>query len=87
MKFQVCLEELSKHAGLLDTVKRVALTEVPGTKPWLIGAKKPVSDGLKSTGKLVSSAKSGVRTAVRSQGPGSQRVYDVSEQARKMGII
>lgn len=91
MKFEVCLQELQKSAGLLDKIKDVALTEVAGTKPWLIGRPKPLTDGLKTTGKLVAGARpaaqSGVRTAVRSAGAGGQRVYDVSEQARKMGLI
>lgn len=81
MKFVNCLEELTKHAGLMDAVKRVAMTEVPGTKPWFIGAKKPVSDGLKS----------GVSGMRRSVGAASTRrtaggAYDVSEMAKKMGI-
>jgi hypothetical protein len=89
MKFQVCLQELSKTSGLFDTIKDVALTEVANTKPWIIGRKKPLTAGLKETGKLIAGARpaaqSGVRTAVRSAGSGA-RVYDVSEQARKMGI-
>jgi len=90
MKFQACLDALlNKEAGLLEKIKDVALTEVAGTKPWLIGrnAKAPVSEGLRGAARKASGT-SGVRTAVRgSAGPGSQRVYDVSEQARKMGIV
>lgn len=81
MKFEACLDELSKTAGLLDTVKRVALTEVPGTKPWFIGGKKPVTDSLKSG---VSSTRPAVgATKTRRTANGA---YDVSEMARKMGI-
>lgn len=101
-KFQACLGELSKTAGLLSDIKDLALTEVAGTKPWVIGRPKPLSDSLKSTGKLIAGAKgppvhgiggaaqSGVRKAVRGASTGvsagGQRVYDVSEMARKMGI-
>jgi hypothetical protein len=97
MKFQVCLQELSKSAGLLDTIKDVALTEVANTKPWIIGRKKPLTSGLKETGQLIAGARgpsvhgisgaaqSGVRKAVRGAGGGGG-VYDVSEMARKMGI-
>jgi hypothetical protein len=81
MKFQACLDALSKHAGLMDAVKRVALTEVPGTKPWLIGGKKPLTDSLKS----------GVSGMRRAAAPLSSRrtasgAYDVSAMAAKMGI-
>lgn len=90
MKFEFCLHALAKHAGILDKIKDVALTEVAGTKPWVIGRPKPLTDGLKNTGRLISGARpaaqSGVRTAVRGAGSGA-RVYDVSEQARKMGIV
>jgi hypothetical protein len=102
-KFSSCLEELSKTAGLLDRVKDLALTEVAGTKPWVIGRKAPLSDSLKNTGKLIAGARgpsvhgisgaaqSGVRKAVRGASTGAaaggQRVYDVSAEARKMGLI
>lgn len=84
MKFRVCLDTLlSKEAGLLDKIKDVALTEVAGTKPWLIGRKAPVSDSLRAAGKAATrpAATSGVRRAV-----GGQRVYDVSALADQMGI-
>lgn len=89
MKFEFCLNAIAKYAGILDRIKDVALTEVAGTKPWVIGRKAPLSDSLKTTGKLVASARgpaqSGVRKAVRGTGGGGG-VYDVSEMARKMGI-
>ena len=91
MKFNSCLETLIKHAGILDKIKDVALTEVAGTKPWLIGrnAKAPVSSAFKATGSMAGkiptgSAASGVRRAVR--GPGAGGAYDVSDMAKKMGI-
>ena len=78
MKFIACLDALEKSAGLLDAAKRVALTEVPGTKPWFIGAKKPVSDGLKNV----------ARPATRPSGTRrlASGAYDVSDLAAKMGI-
>jgi hypothetical protein len=95
-KFEACMDELQKTAGLMDKIKDIALTEVAGTKPWVIGRQKPLTDGLKNTGQIIAgargpavhgisgAAKSGVRRAV---GGGGQRVYDVSEQARKMGLV
>lgn len=80
MKFGYCLEELEKTAGLGEKLKNLALTEVPGTKPWLIGGKKPVTDGLRA-------AKSGVSgtrpAATRRLASGA---YDVSDLAKKMGL-
>lgn len=78
MKFNSCLDEITKHAGLGDAIKRVALAEIPGTKPWFIGGKKPVTDGLRS-------GVSGVRKAVSSKRM-ANGAYDVSEMAQKMGI-
>jgi hypothetical protein len=85
MKFAACLDELSKHAGLLDAAKKVALTEIPGTKTWFLGGKKPVTDSLKS-------GVSGTRRAAGAAGPTSTRrtasgAYDVSEMAKKMGLV
>lgn len=81
MKFTSCLAEIEKTAGFGDAVKRLALTEVPGTKPWFIGAKKPASDSLKRA----RPGMSGTRTAVRG-GPGGAKTYDVSALAEQMGI-
>jgi hypothetical protein len=80
MKFVSCLEALEKTAGLGETLKRVALTEVPGTKPWFIGAKKPVSDGLKAAKPGVSGTRP---AATRRLASGA---YDVSDLAKKMGL-
>lgn len=83
MKFQVCLDYLEKHAGFIDAVKRVALTEVPGTKPWVIGkAKAPVSDSLRST--RVARPTASPRSVTRRTSGGA---YDVSDMARKMGLV
>jgi len=80
MKFTNCLEELTKTAGLGDAIKRIATTEIPGTKTWFIGAKKPVSDSLKSSGRTI--GKVGPTSTKRT----ANGAYDVSEMARKMGI-
>lgn len=80
MKFVHCLEELSKTAGLMDSVKRIALTEVPGTKPWFIGGKKPLTDGLRAA----KSGVSGTRPAATKRLAGG--AYDVSHMAREMGL-
>lgn len=80
-KFASCLSELEKSAGLGDAIKRIALTEVPGTKPWFIGGKKPLTDGLKSgAGKTI--GKLGPTSTKRT----ANGAYDVSEMAKKMGI-
>lgn len=84
MNFNTCLEELIKQAGLLDTVKEIATTPIAGTKPWFIGrSPKPLTDSLKS-------GVSGVRKAVTA--PSSSRrlangAYDVSDMAKKMGLV
>ena len=92
--FNRCFDALEKSAGFMEGLKDLALTEVAGTKPWVIGRKKPLTDTLKATGKLVAgargpavhgvggAAKSGVRRAVG----GGPRVYDVSALANQMGI-
>jgi hypothetical protein len=80
MKFEYCLEALEKHAGLGDSLKRLALTEIPGTKPWVIQpAKATASAGF---GKATRSM-SGVRPATKRLASGA---YDVSHMARQMGL-
>lgn len=84
MNFNICLEEIIKQAGLLDSVKEIATAPIAGTKPWFIGrAQKPLTDSLKS-------GVSGVRKAVTA--PGSTKrlangAYDVSDMAKKMGLV
>lgn len=74
-----------KHGGLMDTLKRVALTEVPNTKPWVLGnVEKATANATK--GSIRPGAMSGVHRiggATKQVGNG---VYDVSSMARKMGI-
>jgi hypothetical protein len=77
-------DELEKGAGLGDTLKRLALTEIPGTKPWLIepAQKAMAHTARKSTGVgrvLTTSA----RRASQAVGGG---VYDLSSMASKMGL-
>jgi len=84
MNFDIALEEIEKHAGLLDAIKGVALKEIPGTKPWFIGAKAPVSNSLRTSGKLMSPGASGVRRAVTQRT--ANGAYDVSALAQQMGI-
>jgi hypothetical protein len=83
MKFQYCLQEIEKRAGLGESIKNLAMTEVPGTKPWFIRPGQSTS------------AVSGVRKAVRPgmgtatkaiQSGSGARTYDVSGLARQMGI-
>ena len=87
--FNRCFDMMEKNAGFVQGLKDLALTEVAGTKPWVIGRAKPLTDSLKNTGKLVAGARpaaqSGTRTAVR--GVGGARAYDVSDMAKKMGLV
>lgn len=76
------LDKILKEGGVVDSLKQLALTDIPGTKPWLLGnARKATQFGKASTGV------SGVRPRVR---PESTRVapgvYDVSGLAAKMGL-
>jgi hypothetical protein len=83
MKFTYCLQALTKEAGLLDAAKRLALTEVPGTKPWLIQPKQALpSQGF---GKATRSA-SGVRAAAPASRRTASGAWDVSHMAREMGL-
>lgn len=73
---------LGKEAGVVDAIKRLALKEVPGTKPWLIGGAQAAKRHAKSSGKL--------SIPKVSKGPKSKRTssgaYDVSALASKMGV-
>lgn len=69
---------LGKEAGVMDTLKRLALKEVPGTKPWVLGKAKTVGQHSKVTGKLGVPKVTGKRTP--------SGAYDVSELARQMGV-
>lgn len=78
------LADIGKHAGLLDTLKNVAMTEVPGTKPWLLGhAERATANAAK--GALRPSAVSGVHR-IAPTARSSSGAYDVSAMAKKMGI-
>lgn len=84
--FNRCFDMMEKEAGLMSSIKDLALTEVAGTKPWVLGRAKPLTDTLRSAGKVTRpAAQSGVRTAVR--GVGAGRAYDVSDMAKKMGLV
>jgi hypothetical protein len=78
------IAKLMKHGGVLDTLKRVALTDIPGTKPWVLGnVEKATANAAKGT--LRPSAVSGVRR-MGAGGAVGNGVYDVSQMAQKMGI-
>lgn len=78
------IAKLMKHGGLMDTLKRVALTDIPGTKPWVLGnVEKATANAAK--GALRPSAVSGVRR-MGAGGAVGNGVYDVSQMAQKMGI-
>lgn len=79
--FDRCLEALEKNAGLMDSVKRLALTEVPGTKPWFI---RPAAEKASLSKAMGKRTMSGVRPAVTRRTAGG--AYDVSELARQMGL-
>lgn len=79
--FDNCLETLEKTAGLGESLKRLALTEVPGTKPWFIRPAAEKASIVTSAGRR---AVSGTRpAATRRMANGA---YDVSALAEKMGI-
>lgn len=74
-----------KHGGLMDTLKRVAMTEVPNTKPWVLGnVEKATANATK--GSLRPAAMSGVHRIGSTSGAIGNGVYDVSRMARQMGI-
>lgn len=80
MKFAACLEGLVKHAGLGESIKNLALKEVPGTKPWFIHPEASASiSGMRKA------VRPGTATKAIQSGSGA-RTYDVSALARQMGI-
>ncbi len=81
------IAKLMKHGGVLDALKRVAMTEVPGTKPWVLGnVEKATANATR--GALRPAAMSGVHRIGTAAGSGAvgNGVYDVSALARKMGV-
>lgn len=76
--------ELEKNAGLGDTLKRLALTEIPGTKPWLIEpAQKAIAHTAKKSTGVGRVLTTSARRAQQAVGGG---VYDLSSMASKMGL-
>jgi hypothetical protein len=69
---------LLKHSGIVGSLKQLAMTEVPGTKPWLLGN---VQKARQFTEKGVS--KLPTRAATKRTAGGA---YDVSHMARAMGM-
>lgn len=72
------LEDILKQAGIGDVIKRVALTEIPGTKPWVIGRAQQATRHAGKAGGAVAKT-----TATKKVAPG---VYDVSSLAKQMGL-
>lgn len=70
------LEQILKQAGLGDVLKQVAMKEVPGTKPWLLG-KGPTKEVI---------GKSMPKIPGYTGGRASPGVYDVSQMAHQMGV-
>lgn len=72
------LEYLSKEGGL----KELLLTEIPGTKPWIIGNVQKATRGMGEAPKKV------LKLKQRGGGGGATRggVYDLSRQAAEMGL-
>lgn len=85
MKFASCLSEIEKTAGFGDAVKRLALTEIPGTKPWLIQGSAQKAIPSSGFGKATRSA-SGVRAAAPASRRTASGAWDVSDMARQMGL-
>jgi hypothetical protein len=85
---------LRKHGGVVKNLiegagdlaeggKKLLMTDIPGTKPWLLGPAQDVSRGMSRMGsKPPVKAVSKVRSPKMSGG----NVYDVSRQAREMGL-
>lgn len=72
------LEQITKEGGL----KELLLTEIPGTKPWIIG-------NVQKATRMGKSSKKALKLKRRSGGDPTQArggVYDVSQQARAMGL-
>lgn len=75
------LEYISKEGGL----KELLLTEIPGTKPWIIGnVQKATRMG--TPGKRALKLKRRVGNGSGSAGTARGMVYDVSRQAAEMGL-
>lgn len=73
------LQELGlvKDAGLLQNL----LKPIPGTKPWVIPTEHAVSS---NTAAVAASPR--LRQPVKSTKWSGGNIYDVSEQARRMGL-
>lgn len=65
-----------KHAGFLNSLKNVAMTDIPGTKPWVLGNAATAA---------ANTAKGAVNASNVTKQLGNG-VYDVSHMARKMGL-
>lgn len=82
VSFAACFDELEKDANVLGAVKRALTAPIPGTKPWLMGRGVQGTPGAANITRTVKQSLPKAQTKQVGNG-----VYDVSNMARRMGMV